>query len=54
MTDPLLCDKCGQEIKPGQKVNMIGLDDLAERRIIVDDQPLVVHADPAECEPEPA
>jgi len=41
---PLICDRCGHEIKSGSKVSIISTDPDAENRIIVGDDAIVVHA----------
>lgn len=40
---PLICERCGQEIRPGSMVEFIG-EDIEEQRIVVADEALVVHA----------
>ena len=42
MTEPLICSRCGQEIKPGTKVEMIGLEE--GQHVYTDDDMIVVHA----------
>ena len=40
----LTCESCGREINPGDVVRLVTIEDLGEEtRIIVDDDPIVVH-----------
>ncbi len=46
MGDPLICERCGQEILPGADVEMIGMEDVLgqrHRRIYAGDEMVVVH-----------
>jgi hypothetical protein len=42
VTDALICERCGQEILPGDEVEIIGPD--PDARIILDTDALIVHA----------
>jgi hypothetical protein len=44
-----VCARCGGEIQPGQNVEIIAADDVAEARIILSEDALLVHADRDEC-----
>ena len=46
MSNPT-CDRCGGEIRPGQKVNLVGAD--PDERIILSEEALLVHADENDC-----
>jgi hypothetical protein len=43
---PLICEKCRREIKPGEDVSFVGMDydELVERRIMLSEEAIVVHA----------
>jgi hypothetical protein len=50
MMGPLICERCGKEIKPGQNVQFVGCDydELVAARVITDRQ-VVIHAKSEEC-----
>lgn len=43
-SNPLMCERCGQEIVPGSKVEMVGVDEFEGQRIFMDGEMIVVHA----------
>jgi len=51
MSHPV-CERCGREIQPGQMVSFVGKSDeeLAEQRIILGDDLVLVHAEAADCQ----
>lgn len=42
--NPLLCERCGRGIVPGDAVEFVGIDPDDDRRIFLSDELLVVHA----------